>query len=105
MLDRAGLAPLIEGLVDAEVINAEGLRSRPAPDMLLAACGGLGVPPEDAVTFTSSPVGVAAGHVGGLAVVAVGDGEHGELMRGFGAEHVVPQLGALLDPRLAEISL
>jgi HAD superfamily hydrolase (TIGR01509 family) len=105
ILDRAGLAPLIEGRVDAGAISAEGLRSRPTPDMLLAACRRLGVRPEDAVTVTSSPAGVAAGRAGGLAVVAVGVGEHGELMRGFGAERVVPQLSALLDPRLAGISL
>jgi HAD superfamily hydrolase (TIGR01509 family) len=100
MLDRAGLAPLIEGVVDAEVINADGLHSRPAPDMLLAACRRLGVRPEDAVTFTATPAGVTAGHAGGLTVIAVGDGDHGELLRGFGAEQVVPRLSALLDRRL-----
>jgi HAD superfamily hydrolase (TIGR01509 family) len=104
MLDRAGLAPLIEGRVDADAIGSEGLRARPAPDMLLAACRRLGVPPEEAVTFTATPAGVAAGHAGGLTVVAVGDGEHGEFLRGFGAEHVVPRLGALLDRRLVETS-
>jgi beta-phosphoglucomutase-like phosphatase (HAD superfamily) len=72
--------------------------------MLLAACRRLGVPPEEAVTFTATPAGVAAGHAGGLTVVAVGDGEHGEFLRGFGAEHVVPRLGALLDRRLVETS-
>jgi HAD superfamily hydrolase (TIGR01509 family) len=104
MLDRAGLAPLIEGHLDAGAISAEELHSRPAPDMLLAACRRLGIRPEDAVTFTASPAGVAAGHAGGLTVIAVGDGEHYELLRGFGAEHVVPRLSALLDRRLVETS-
>jgi hypothetical protein len=34
-------------------------------------------------------------------VVGVGVGEQAELLRGFGAETVVPSLTALLDRRLA----
>jgi beta-phosphoglucomutase-like phosphatase (HAD superfamily) len=101
MLARSGLAPLIEGRVDAGVIAAEGLHSRPAPDVFLAACRILDVAPQNAVALTASAAGVAAGHTAGLTVIAVGDGAHGELLRGFGAERVVPQLSALLDPRLA----
>lgn len=43
MLELAGLATLVEELADARVIRAEKLRSRPAPDLLLAACRRLGV--------------------------------------------------------------
>ncbi len=100
MLELAGLVTLVEERVDAEVIRAEGLRSRPAPDLLLVACRRLGVRPEDAVTFTHSAAGVAAGHAAGLAVVGVGDGAQGDVLRGFGAERVVPSLSALLDRRL-----
>jgi HAD superfamily hydrolase (TIGR01509 family) len=46
------------------------LLPRPAPDLLLAACDRLCVPPEAAVTFTGSPAGIAAGHAAGLTVVA-----------------------------------
>ena len=101
MLERAGLAALVGERLDAGVIRAESLRSRPSPDLLLAACRRLGVRPEEAVTFTHSPAGVAAGHAAGVAVVGVGDRSLGELLRGFGAERVVPSLGTLLDPRLA----
>ena len=100
MLELAGLGALIEEHVDADVIRAQGLRSRPAPDLLLAACSRLGVRPEDAVTFTHSPAGVAAGHAAGLTVIGVGTGEQAELLHGFGAEAVVPGLSALLDRRL-----
>jgi len=101
MLELAGLAALVEARVDAEVIEAQRLRSRPAPDLLLAACDRLAVRPDETVTFTHSAAGVAAGNTAGLAVVGVGVGEQAELLRGFGAETVVPSLTALLDRRLA----
>ena len=101
MLELAGLGSLVEDTVDADVIRAERLRSRPAPDMLLAACFHLDVRPERAVTFTHSPEGVAAGHAAGMEVVGVGDSTRADLLRGFGAEHVVPSLGALLHHPIA----
>lgn len=103
MLELAQLTTLVEERVDAEDIRAEGLRSRPAPDMLLAACRHLGVRPEEALTFTHSAAGVAAGHAAGLAVIGVGDRSQQELLLGFGAERVAPSLSALLDPQLANL--
>ncbi len=102
MLDLANLAPLVEATVDATTIQSESLRSRPAPDLLLAACRLLDIDPASAVTFTHSPDGVAAGHAAGLAVIGVGDPVTLERLRGFGAERVVPSLSALLDRRLAD---
>ena len=103
MLELAGLATLVEERVDAEVMHAESLRSRPAPDLLLAACRRLGVQPGEAVTFTHSAAGVAAGHAAGLAVVGVGDGAQDELLRGFGAERIVPSVSSLLDSSLISL--
>jgi HAD superfamily hydrolase (TIGR01509 family) len=101
MLELAGLAALVDECVDADLIAARGLRSRPAPDLLLAACTRAAVRPAEAVTFTQSPEGIAAGRAAGLVVIGVGTGERAELLRGFGAEVVVPSLGSLLDRRLA----
>jgi beta-phosphoglucomutase-like phosphatase (HAD superfamily) len=100
MLEVAGLAPLFEARIDADVIRAEGARTPPAPDLLLAACRRLGTPPAAAVTFTHRPAGVAAGHAAGTSVIGVGEGSDEELLHGFGAERVVPSLEALLDPVL-----
>jgi beta-phosphoglucomutase-like phosphatase (HAD superfamily) len=100
MLELAGLATLVEERVDADAIHARGLHSRPAPDLLLEACSRLAVRPDETVTFTHSPAGVAAAHAAGVAVIGVGGGEHAELLRGFGAELVVPSLSSLLDRRL-----
>jgi beta-phosphoglucomutase-like phosphatase (HAD superfamily) len=102
MLELAGLAALVEERVDAEVIHAEGLRARPAPDLLLVACRRLGVRPDEAVTFAHTAAGVAAGHAAGLAVIGVGEGAQAELLSGFGAEQVIPSLHTLLDRRLVE---
>jgi beta-phosphoglucomutase-like phosphatase (HAD superfamily) len=102
MLELAGLATLVEERVDADLIRVEGLRSRPAPDLLLAACRRLSVRPEQTVTFTHSPAGIAAGRAAGLTVIGIGDDEQGELLRGFGADVVVSGLSILLDRRLAD---
>jgi beta-phosphoglucomutase-like phosphatase (HAD superfamily) len=102
MLERAALATLVEAHVDADVIRSEDIRTPPAPDLLLAACRRLDVPPERAVTFTHSPAGVAAGQTAGLTVIGVGEGRDEELLCGFGAPRVVPGLRALLDPRLLD---
>jgi beta-phosphoglucomutase-like phosphatase (HAD superfamily) len=102
MLELAGLATLVEACIDADAIRVEGLRSRPAPDVLLAACRRVGVRPDEAVAFTQSPAGVAAAHAAGSIVIGVGERGQAELLTGFGAERVVPSLSALLDPRLAE---
>ena len=100
MLELAGLATLVEERVDADAIRTEQLRSRPAPDLLLAACRRLDVRPTEAVTLTHTAAGVAAGRAAGLATVGIGSGARAELLLDSGAEHVVPTLSTLLDSRL-----
>lgn len=100
MLEIAGLALLVDARVDAEQIAAGELQSRPAPDLLLRACRLVDVDPEDAVSLTHSPDGVAAAHAAGMHVIGVGDAR----LLAFGAERVVPQLSALLDRRLAALA-
>ena len=103
MLRLAGLADVVEERVDADVMSAQHLRARPAPDLLLVACRRLGVDPCDAVSITNSPAGVAAAHAAGVAVIGVGEGAQGELLHGYGAERVAPSLRALLDRRIADV--
>ena len=100
VLDLAGLTTVVDEQVDAAVIEAEGLRARPAPDLLESACRKLDVPAETVVSFTHTPAGVAAGHAAGVIVVGVGDETEGEILRGFGADRVVPALVALLERQL-----
>ena len=100
MLEVAGLTALVEERVDAAAIQAKSLRSRPAPDLLLAACSSLNVRPAEAVTLTHNPAGIAAGQAAGLTVIAVGDGSQGEFPQGLCAGPVVPSLAGLLDARI-----
>lgn len=100
MLERADLASLVDACIDAAVISSEALHSRPAPDLLLAACRRVDVAPENAVTFTSSPAGVVAGSRAGMLAIGVGEDAPRATLDGLGADRVVPSLRELLDPRL-----
>ncbi len=102
MLRDAELTHLAEVRIDADTIRRDQLRSRPSPDVLLAACRALGVGPDEAVTLTHSGAGIVAGLTAGMAVVGVASGEQADQLRAFGATCVVPSLAGLLEPRLRE---
>jgi beta-phosphoglucomutase-like phosphatase (HAD superfamily) len=101
ILERAGLAGLVDVRIDGTTILSEHLRGWPAPDVLLAACRGLDVLPGHAAAFETLPAGVAAGRSAGFGEI-VGVERHGgsETMRREGADVVVRDLGELLDPVL-----
>jgi HAD superfamily hydrolase (TIGR01509 family) len=101
MLELAELSSLVDARVDAEQIAEGGLRSRPAPDLLLRACELLGVEPGETVSFAHSVDGVAAAHAAGVRVVGVhADPRERERLLAFGAEKVARGLAELLDSRV-----
>ena len=102
ILERAGLATLIERCVDGNTMLVEHPRGNPAPDTLLAACRQLGLEPHRAAAFEASPAGTAAARAGGFAVV-IGVDRTGQAsaLRAQGADLVVPGLAELLERRLA----
>ena len=53
------------------IVSAETTRDKPAPDVYLAACRALGVPPQECVADEDSAVGAAAARDAGLTVVYV----------------------------------
>ena len=69
ILERAGLAGLVDQRIDANTISAERLASKPAPDTLIAACRLLGVEPERAADFETTPAGIAAARSAGFRLV------------------------------------
>jgi beta-phosphoglucomutase-like phosphatase (HAD superfamily) len=101
ILEHAGLARLVDVRIDGTTILTEHLRAWPAPDVLLAACRGLDVPPRHAAAFETLPVGVAAGRSAGFGeIVAVERHGGSETMRREGADVIVGDLVELLDPAL-----
>jgi beta-phosphoglucomutase-like phosphatase (HAD superfamily) len=103
MLQLADLAILVEACVDGEAMRSERLRTRPAPDVPLAACSRLELEPDRVVTFTNSPDGVAAGIAAGIAVIAVAEGRRADDLQRCGAERVVPSVASLLDRQLVAL--
>ena len=96
ILERAGLEHLIERRIDGEAIAAEGLRPKPDPDTLLAACARLGLDPGACAAFESSRAGIAAARAAGFALV-VGVNRHGQRspLRPGDADLVVNDLAEL----------
>ena len=104
ILDRSGLLDLVDEVVDGEVIGAERLRAKPAPDSVLAACRRLDVEPQSVVTFETTNAGVAAGRAAGVHRVIGVDrsGRAGALVE-EGADRVVADLAELIDPLLSAV--
>jgi beta-phosphoglucomutase-like phosphatase (HAD superfamily) len=100
MLELAGLAPLVDARIDATTMRSRNLRSRPAPDLLLAACAALDVLPERTVSLTHSGAGVVAARSVGMPVIGIAGGVEGDALRAYGADVVVPALESLLERAL-----
>ncbi|REG00537.1 HAD superfamily hydrolase (TIGR01509 family) [Asanoa ferruginea] len=66
-LDSAGLTDLFEFVYAAEDVE----RPKPAPDLYLAACAGLGAEPARSVAFEDSRTGVASARAAGMYVIGV----------------------------------
>lgn len=93
-LDRLGLTGRFTAIVTSDHVGHDPSRTKPAPDIFLAAAGVLGVDPADCVVLEDSLNGVAAARAAGMTVVAV----PGPMTAGldFGAAHlVVPSVAAL----------
>ena len=98
ILESAGLTELIEGCIDGNTIVERHLRAKPAPDILLAACDELRVPPERTAAFETGAAGVEAGRTANLAVV-IGIDHNGQAdeLHAAGADLVIPNLADLLE--------
>jgi alpha,alpha-trehalose phosphorylase len=85
LLERMGIDGLFDYVVDAAHIQ----RSKPDPEIFLAAAAGLGVPPAACLGIEDAAAGVASIHAAGMA--AVGIGQPAALAQ---AETVLPGLSA-----------
>jgi beta-phosphoglucomutase-like phosphatase (HAD superfamily) len=98
ILERAGLAHLIEQRIDGTTIEAHQLRSKPAPDTLLAACQALHLEPGQTAAFETTPAGITAARAAGIKfVIGVDRSGYTEALRASDADLVVSDLAELLD--------
>jgi Cof subfamily protein (haloacid dehalogenase superfamily)/HAD superfamily hydrolase (TIGR01509 family) len=102
-LIAAGIADLFDARIDGTYAAAERLARKPAPDAYLAAAQAVGVDAEHAVVFEDEARGVEAGRAGHFGyVVGVDRLGHAAELRARGADVVVPDLAALLEPERPE---
>ncbi|GAA4423596.1 HAD family phosphatase [Acidovorax lacteus] len=96
-LAQVGLAPLFAGRVFS---GHEMPRTKPAPDVYLAAAAALNVPPARCLVVEDTVTGVTAGVAAGATVVGyspspVGHGTP-EALRAAGAQHILHDLRGLV---------
>jgi HAD superfamily hydrolase (TIGR01509 family) len=97
IVERAGLIDLVDVVVDGYAMSAGGLRAKPEPDTLIAACAELAVEPRNAAAFETTPAGIAAARRAGFAVAVAVDRTGGAgALRTAGADVVVSDLAGLL---------
>jgi beta-phosphoglucomutase family hydrolase len=101
ILEHAGLMGLLEEHVDGNVIEAEQLEAKPAPDTLLFACKRLHVQPAQSVAFETASAGITAARAAGfrLAIGVERNGDAGALV-GSHADAIIGDLAELLNHSL-----
>jgi beta-phosphoglucomutase-like phosphatase (HAD superfamily) len=103
ILRRAGLAGLVDAVVDGHSIAREQLEVKPAPDTVLTACGLLGAQPGSVATFETTLAGIDAGRAAGVhRIFGVDRSGRTAALVHEGADRVVSDLGDLIDPALGD---
>jgi HAD superfamily hydrolase (TIGR01509 family) len=98
VLERAGIADLVEANIDGDTVERESLRPKPAPDMLLSACARLGVAPAQTAAFETTPDGIVAARTAGIrATIAVARDGHTGAFAGCDPDLIITDLGEMLE--------
>src|SRR5262249_2178319 len=98
VLKAAKLDALFDVRVDGNVIHAQQLAGKPAPDTFLMAAKLLGVEPTRTVVVEDAISGVQAGSAGNFGlVIGVARKGNAEELKHHGAHLVVDDLGELVD--------
>ncbi len=99
--ERAGLSPFVDVVIDGNLIGSGGLRQKPAPDSVLAACHRLAVAPELVAAFETTPPGIVAARVAGIGhIFAVNREGRTQKLTAWGADRVVSDLEDLIEVSL-----
>jgi beta-phosphoglucomutase family hydrolase len=101
VLQAAKVDDLFDVRVDGDMLVAQGLAGKPAPDSFLKAAEMLGVTPERAVVIEDAISGVKAGARGGFGlVIGVARKDNAEELKTHGAHLVVNDLAELIPEAL-----
>ncbi|EPR43877.1 beta-phosphoglucomutase family hydrolase [Desulfovibrio sp. X2] len=96
VLDLAGLKKLFDAVVDGSVSEELGLSGKPEPDIFVEAARRIGADAGECIVVEDAISGVQAGQKGNFGlVVGVARNTDAELLRRFGADIVVQDLGEL----------
>ncbi len=83
LLQRLGIAELFDCVVDANLIS----RSKPDPEIFLAAASALGVAPDECLGVEDAAAGIASIHAAGMVAIGIG---HAQALAG--ADVVLPSV-------------
>ena len=100
MLELAGLGPLVEVYMDADVIRSENIRTPPSPDVLLTACRRLDVCPAGRRHVHAQRGRRPRGPRGRADCHRCWPRIRRRVAARFGAQRVVPSLSVLLGSSL-----
>lgn len=71
ILERTGLLPLFDAIVDGNTVTA----SKPDPEVFLKGAAALGIAPEHCVVFEDAIAGIEAARAAGMKAVGIGERE------------------------------
>lgn len=95
ILERTGLLPLFDVIVDGNSVNA----SKPDPEVFLKCAAALGIAPEHCVVFEDAIAGIEAAKAAGMDAVGIGEWE-----TLAGADAVVPNLNFMSIEKLNKLT-
>jgi len=95
ILERTGLLPLFDAIVDGNTVTA----SKPDPEVFLKGAAALGIAPVHCVVFEDAIAGIEAAKAAGMKSVGIGDRE-----TLTGADTVVPGLKFMSIEKLNKLA-
>lgn len=95
ILERTGLLPLFDVIVDGNSVTA----SKPDPEVFLKCAAALGIAPEHCVVFEDAIAGIEAAKAAGMDAVGIGERE-----TLAGADAVVPNLNFMSIEKLNKLT-
>ena len=95
ILERTGLLPLFDAIVDGNTVTA----SKPDPEVFLKGAAALGIAPDHCVVFEDAIAGIEAAKAAGMKAVGIGERETLK-----GADTVVPGLKFMSIEKLNKLA-